>query len=926
MTPERHQQIKRLFLAAVELTPPEAESFLDGACGQDDALRQEVQTMLDHHVPETLLPLGVATGETDGGPGATVATPSPDGVQPEAEPPLPVRPPGTMIAGRYRLVAPLGRGGMGVVYRAEDLELNQTVALKFLNARLKGQSSALELLRREVRTARQVSHRNVVRVFDIGVTADEVFISMEFVAGEDLQSVVRRVERLTPDKLLQVAQQLAAGLAAAHDRGILHRDLKPANVMLDGNGDVRILDFGIAAALGDRELLSLLAGTPGFVAPELLAGQPPSVQSDLYAWGLVMYFAACGELPRSKAGAAEDVLDSCEIGDKLSDKIRACLNPNPALRPRSAHELVVALSAGDPLRAAIDAGNVPPPALLLASRSWQPAPRLLDGLLAGGMLLLLIVALLADRTLFLSRCGLVKSPVALQEIAEKMLQRLGHAVPQSPVLTGVTLDTDCLQFIGRHAATPDLWSKVRAGEIPAVFFWYRQGDPRLPRPAPLGEPAWERLAQPIPGTATVRLDGRGKLLSLQVAGSGPDADTSRPPAVNWPALFESAALDFSAFREVSARRWPPLFADEVHAWEGPFPADPELPLQITAATLRGRLVFFDVDQPWEQSQPFDALIGFSGQLSRFVMVRTALWLAALGFAARLAWRNVRRGHADWQAAWRVAAGVMILAASDWLLGARHTFVAAEELAVGWLWLNVIVFFGATAGVAYLAVEPPTRRWWPWSIITTRRLLAGRLADRDVWAEVFLGLVIGLVAVALRQLSALVSDLLGWPASGLNDFDLGQDLLDSFGLRYKAAVFLTALLLAVIQALLLLSLVVALKRLTKSTLASAVLLVAVLATLAVLGRGAATPADWLVRAMLWGIAAWLLIRRGLLATIAALVTFYSVNNTPLTLNYAAWFAPTGYFILGTIVLALIVCWRLARPKNRDDTWAHVARSG
>src|SRR4030095_575319 len=131
---------------------------------------------------------------------------------------------------------------------------------------------------------------------------------------------------------------------------------------------------------------------------------------------------------------------------------------------------------------------------------------------------------------------------------------------------------------------------------------------------------------------------------------------------------------------------------------------------------------------------------------------------------------------------------------------------AEELAVGWLWLNVIVFFGATAGVAYLAVEPPVRRWWPWSIITTRRLLAGRLADRDVWAEVLLGLVVGLAAVALRQLSVLISELLGWPASGLNDFDLGQDLLDCFGLRYKAGVFLTALLFAVVQAPLLFSLI------------------------------------------------------------------------------------------------------------------------
>jgi len=122
---------------------------------------------------------------------------------------------------------------------------------------------------------------------------------------------------------------------------------------------------------------------------------------------------------------------------------------------------------------------------------------------------------------------------------------------------------------------------------------------------------------------------------------------------------------------------------------------------------------------------------------------------------------------------------------------------------------------------------------------------------------------------------------------------------------------------------LLSLVVGLKWLTKSTLAAALLLVAALATLAVLGRGTATPADWLVRAMLWGLAAWLLIRRGLLATIASLVTFYAINNTPLTLNHAAWFAPTGYVILGTIVLALIACWHLARPRSIAGEPAHAA---
>ena len=590
----------------------------------------------------------------------------------------------------------------------------------------------------------------------------------------------------------------------------------------------------------------------------------------------------------------------------------ACRSSRTCARARQL-ELIAALASGDPLGAILQAGQMPRPEQVTAAPSWRPSAWLVDGLLAGGLALLMAILLLADRTLFLSRCGLVKSPDALRETAERTLMALGCEAPAGPVLTGVTLDTNCLQFVRAHPQIPAAWSKLSAGEIPAVFFWYRQGDPRLPRPAPLGENVWQRLAQPTAGTATIRLDGRGKLLSSQIA----DVAASEEPSggvTAWPKLFEAAGLPWPEFKETEVARWPPLFADEVHAWEGPFEADPTMRVKVTAAALQGRVVYFDVDQPWEQSQSVDAVGDFGNQSTQFVASRTALWLLAIAIAAVLAWHHARRGHADWQGTWRVTAGVMVLASCAWLLGSQHTLVVAEELTAGYLWLNVIVFCGAAAGVAYLAVEPLARRWWPWSIITTRRLLDGRLADRGIWADVLLGLVVGLGAVLARQLGTLVNQLSGVPVSGLNDFDLGQNLLDHFAMQYKAVLVVTALQWAVVEALLLLTLIVALKRLLKSTLAAALLVVLLLASLAIIGRGIVAPVDWLTRTLLCSIATWLLLRHGLLTTTAALATFYVVNNSPITLKWSAWYAPTGIFVVMMLAIALVACWRLSRPAT------------
>ena len=358
MTPERHQQVKQLFLAAVELSPAEAQSFLDSACGADAVLRAEAGALLAAHSKNTLLPAD--NGLTDEGNSseanssgimhahASLAGSPPEDLEQFDQP----RIAGTIVAGRYRIIEELGRGGVGIVYRAEDLELHETVALKFLRTRLQRFEQAVDLLRKEVQLTRQVSHPNVIRVFDFGVGEGEVFISMEYVDGENLASLVRRVGRLPAEKLVQVARQMAAGLVAAHDSGILHRDLKPTNVMLDGSGNVRILDFGIAAVI-DGIAARLPAGTPGFFAPELLLGTAASVQSDLYAWGLVVYYAATGRLPSedtadsflpsvAAVGGSSVVPQRPETG--LAFWVQACLNPDPALRPRSASEIVVGLS------------------------------------------------------------------------------------------------------------------------------------------------------------------------------------------------------------------------------------------------------------------------------------------------------------------------------------------------------------------------------------------------------------------------------------------------------------------------------------------------------------------------------------------------------------------------------------------------------
>ena len=367
MNTERYAQVRGLFLAACELSENEIGAFLDHACAGDPELREEVESLLKQ--PRLTTIIGTTSEDAADGKILSPLAHLPRELIPAAIPveaPLAEKPwrfsPGEIIAAdRYKILGPLGGGGVGEVYKAHDQIMDQDVALKFLALGHTGGDPTRSRFVGEVATAREVAHPNVVRVYDIGQLADgEVFISMEFIDGEDLASLLRRAGRLSGEKTVQIARELCAGLGAAHDHGVLHRDLKPSNIVIDAAGHVHIADFGIAAFVSTAAAEIPLAGTPAFMAPGLFPHKQPSKQSDLYALGMVLYEVATGKEPFGGVpadglqAAAELVPPSVlcpEIAPALERAILQCLEEDPSRRPESA-EAVAAILPG------VDSGGV----------------------------------------------------------------------------------------------------------------------------------------------------------------------------------------------------------------------------------------------------------------------------------------------------------------------------------------------------------------------------------------------------------------------------------------------------------------------------------------------------------------------------------------------------------------------------------------
>ncbi|MBL0163575.1 MAG: protein kinase [Xanthomonadales bacterium] len=267
---------------------------------------------------------------------------------------------GSILGDRYRIISQLGEGGMGVVYKAHDLELDDVVALKMLRPGLLVDSEQLDRLKSEIKLARRITHPNVLRTFDFGEVGGRPYISMEYVRGLTLRYLLSEAKRVPYSAALRIARQLAAGLAAAHEVGVLHRDIKPENLILEANGNAKLMDFGIARPVrrntpGHTEA-GTFVGTPDYCSPEQLSAGEVDERSDIYACGVLMSEMFCGGKPFVGGNTMEiyqaQISDApvspsslwADIPPELESVILRCVRCSPAARFASAAELGAALS------------------------------------------------------------------------------------------------------------------------------------------------------------------------------------------------------------------------------------------------------------------------------------------------------------------------------------------------------------------------------------------------------------------------------------------------------------------------------------------------------------------------------------------------------------------------------------------------------
>jgi serine/threonine-protein kinase len=816
-----------------------------------------------------------------------------------------------MLAGRYRVVALLGRGGMGEVYRADDTKLGQPVALKFVRGALSPQ--LVERLYAEVRIGRQVAHPNVCRLYDVVEAFGHTFLAMEYVDGEDLASLLSRIGRLPADKALDLARDLCSALAAVHEKGAVHRDLKPANVMVDGRGHARITDFGLAFGAEGAGAFAA-AGTPAYMSPEQLAGREATFRSDLFALGLVLYEMFTGrrffeastldELRSQHRQAKKPRLSSAApalLAPAVERVILQCLEEAPEARPASARAVLAMLPGGDPLEAAVAAGETPSPEMVAAAGAvgdLAPAAAWACVLAAAGLLVL--CADLADRTSILGKTSLPKPPEVLAERAKEIVARLGHTSEAADRAYSFAWDTAYLNHVARSDASIGRWDRIREARPGAAYFFYRQSPRKLV--AVNRDAAVTRDDPPadVPGMVELHLDPGGRLLGYLTV-PPPFEEAAGPwPEPDWSRLFQEAELDPASVRPTASQWTAPVDSDRKAAWEAAYPGAAGDSVRIEAAAYHGRPVWFEVLPTWTaESRRRVAQPASRAPVSSVGVAILALAMPVGGVL--LARRNLRLGRGDRTGAFRVALVVFLAYASARMFRADHV-AGAEEL---WILIKVLAypsFWALVVWTLYLALEPYARRRWPHVLISWKRLLSGRFDDPLVGRDALLGALVGLVLAAAFRLFWLAPEWQGRPSPVPDIFVYGPTLTDwrhAVGFRLFVNLFS-----CVLFALALLFLLVLLRVIVRKQWIAALLWCVLLAAPV---RAGEPSLEWIYGGLRALTLYMLLMRCGLLAFAAAFFFMFNTFEALLTLDLTAWYAPRGLPIVLVFAGLLAYCF-------------------
>jgi len=791
---------------------------------------------------------------------------------------------------------------MGEVYGADDLKLGQRVALKFLPSDRGKSSSWREQFYAEVRMARQVSHPNVCRVYDVGESDGRHFLSMEFVDGEDLASLLRRIGRLPDDKAIEIAQQLCSGLAAAHRSGVLHRDLKPSNVMIDGKGRARITDFGLAIAASEADQ-SKPAGTPGYLAPELFNGAAPSVQSDLYALGLVLYELFTGKRAFDAANLADLYRKQTETNPTppssviknfdpaVERAILRCLDHDPAQRPRSALSVSAALPGGDPIETALAAGETPSPEMVAAAGpQGSLRPSVAWAYLAASVVLIFGTSIfLSPRNTDWGLAFMNKPPEVLADRAQELAKKLGYATAVDREFW-IGSERGYLHYAGRYPSDKG-WKRTSAEQAwpSAVAFWYRQSPTWMmpgftnssgPPTVTEGQPPYETSRM-----VALKLDMQGKLLFLRAVPPQVEAESPHLEP-DWNLLFAEAGLDKTRFVPASPKWTAPEVFDSRSDWEGRLADHPDLPIHVTAAAYHGVPVYFQVIAPWDE--PWRATTGSTAGAGISAVIGVSLLIGLLvvgGFFARL---NLRRGRGDAKGALRLA-GFTAVAFCAWALCSYHFAPSPDYISLQFILLGVPLLFGLLSWIGYMAVEPYVRRSWPKLMVSWQRLLGGRFRDPLVGRDMLLGVLAGstIAAVLVGTNAFLVIPRIGLSQSFRVGLYFGRGLWPSIG--FTAAQPASDCIAALIF-LAILSMMAGIFRRRWLGLAATGLIIGLQ-----ISPGSAL--DFVLTVVYVGVLLVVIARVGLIATVCFYIAWHTLSlSPPLVLNQ--WYA-------GRAVVALLL---------------------